>query len=285
MRIAEADCSYCGVSVVIAMNHARIDPNSLNISIVEERIREFRSALKLNPNDEITHYGLGIAYFNLGLLDEASDELAQAARLMPENPNIQTQLAVVYSELTRPSRSQNLSKAWDRIDRALRLRPDFEDALLLKASLHLRTKQWVKAVETWRVIAKSNEEVANSQVQKFVWQHLDSHPHSRRSKIQVRREQSEYMFQWRIFALLTFLAILLSTLAVSFLSVSAAMVLIVVAICVGPMCFRHGKIRLKRIAEKNNLDHTKRFVSRIEHLDTSSLIEEAEIIAWVLSDH
>ena len=57
-----------------------------------------------DPNNKAAHHGLGVAYFNLGLLDAAARELPEAARLVPENPYIRMQLAVVYSEMAMHDR-------------------------------------------------------------------------------------------------------------------------------------------------------------------------------------
>lgn len=79
-------CTYCGSVVVIRTDHPRIDPKLLNKAVVDEHIAKYRRSVRQDANDETAHYGLGVAYFNLGLLDEAAAELTEAARLMPENP-------------------------------------------------------------------------------------------------------------------------------------------------------------------------------------------------------
>jgi tetratricopeptide (TPR) repeat protein len=94
-------CGYCGSIVVLKTDHSRIDPRLLNKLVIDEHIAEYRKVVRIDANDATAHYGLGVAYFNLGLIDEKVDELTQAARLMPENPNIQSQLAVALREATR----------------------------------------------------------------------------------------------------------------------------------------------------------------------------------------
>ena len=92
-----------------------VDPATLNRAVIDERIAGFRRAIRQDEHDETAHYGLGVAYFNLGLLDEAAEELTIAARLMPENPNIQAQLAVVFADLAARGKPVASQQAWDRL--------------------------------------------------------------------------------------------------------------------------------------------------------------------------
>jgi TolB-like protein/DNA-binding winged helix-turn-helix (wHTH) protein len=48
-------------------------------------IRESRRALELNPSLDRPHLYLAVAYFHIGLLDEAEPEVAEASELNPEN--------------------------------------------------------------------------------------------------------------------------------------------------------------------------------------------------------
>ena len=143
-------CEYCGSIVVIETDHPRFDPALLNKVVIDERMAGFRAALRADPRDERAHYGLGVAYFNLGLLEEAADELGQAARLMPENPHIQTQLGVIFADLGERGKRTALQSAWERMERALLLRPDLAEALLLKARLQQRRSDTGAAIETLR---------------------------------------------------------------------------------------------------------------------------------------
>lgn len=121
-------------------------------SVIDEHIAKFRAAIRQDPNDEKAHYGLGVAYYNLGLLDEAADQLAHAARLQPENPNIQTQLAVVLAESKRIVGRDRTAEAWDRVHRALRLDHSHTEALLLKGELQKRRGDPAGALATLRQV-------------------------------------------------------------------------------------------------------------------------------------
>ncbi|MGH2532729.1 MAG: tetratricopeptide repeat protein [Thermomicrobiales bacterium] len=145
---------------MILTDHPRIDPRSLNKAVVDQRIAEYRRTVRSNPHDEDAHYGLGVAYFNLGLLEEAADELTQASRLMPENPHIQTQLAVVYADLAKVGQTGATDRAWDRVNRALLLSPSHTEALMLKADLSLRRNDRSTAITIWRQVAEREPESA-----------------------------------------------------------------------------------------------------------------------------
>jgi Flp pilus assembly protein TadD len=140
--------------------HPKIDPKVLNKAVIDEHIAKFRRAVRADPNDETAHYGLGVAYFKLGLQEDAAFELTQAARLMPENPNIQAQLAVVHFDRVMAGHPGAETDAMDRVNRALLLRPKFADALLLKSRLHLRNGNRRDAVEALRLAATEQPEIA-----------------------------------------------------------------------------------------------------------------------------
>jgi len=71
LRPESTTCRYCGSTIFISTNHPRINPLSLNKAVIDENIAKFRSSLRRDPNDETAYYGLGVAYFNLGLMEDA----------------------------------------------------------------------------------------------------------------------------------------------------------------------------------------------------------------------
>lgn len=131
--VNDEKCGYCGSILVLRTDHPKITPASLNKQVIDERIADFRNDLRRDPHDSAAHYGLGVAYFNLRLTDDAVRELEEAARLMPENPNIQSQLAVALKQAADEKRPGAEDKLRDRIEYTLRLDPSNFDALLLKA--------------------------------------------------------------------------------------------------------------------------------------------------------
>ena len=124
-------CGYCGSILVLQTDHPRIDPRALNRTVVDERIAEYRELLRDDPGSVKAHYGLDVAYFNLGLTEAAIDALEKACSLTPENPHIHTQLAVAWREEARTGDTRADEEMRDHIQYALRLDPDNVEALIL----------------------------------------------------------------------------------------------------------------------------------------------------------
>lgn len=146
-------CDFCGAYMVIMTDLPRIDPKSLNQAVINQHIAEFRADIRKDTEDAAAHYGLGVAYFNLGLLEESAVELEEAVRLMPENPNIQVQLATVYSNLDAIGEAGYHRKAVDRVKRSLLLRPNMPEALMVRASMSLREGNAKAAIADWSTAA------------------------------------------------------------------------------------------------------------------------------------
>jgi len=141
-------CAYCGSLVAVRADHPALDPALLNDEVVQERIDTFRQRLRRDRHDAEAEYGLGVAYFGLGLLDDAARALEAAARLTPENASIQMQLAVVLADLAVTGKRGAEQEARERVGLALRLDPDEPEALLLEARLLAARGDWRVAAET-----------------------------------------------------------------------------------------------------------------------------------------
>lgn len=141
-------CSYCGSLIYIKTDVPHINLKELNQSVIEESITAFRKRVRTDQYDQEAHYGLGVADFNLGLVDEAVDELTQAARLMPENPDIQVQLAVVLRSSFSSGNAAAESQMNARLNKALLLRPDHVEANMLKAEGQLSQGDYAEARNT-----------------------------------------------------------------------------------------------------------------------------------------
>jgi tetratricopeptide (TPR) repeat protein len=62
-------------------------------------IAEFRTALRLDPNDVNAHYNLGIALQKLGSKAEAREEFTEVQRLLPDTPPDQKKIELVRQGL------------------------------------------------------------------------------------------------------------------------------------------------------------------------------------------
>jgi tetratricopeptide (TPR) repeat protein len=103
----------------------------LNRTVIDERIAEYRELLRNDPGAVKAHYGLGVAYFNLGLTEAAIESLERACSLTPENPHIHTQLAVAWRDEARTGDARADDEMRDHIQYALRLDPNSVEALIL----------------------------------------------------------------------------------------------------------------------------------------------------------
>ena len=126
---------YCGSILAPKTTQPRIDPRLLNRSVVDEHIAGYRRELRSDPHDAIARYGLGVAYLNLELVDAAVQELTEAARVMPENPNTQTQIAVALREAWRLGDASARDQMEYRIETVLHLEPSTVEARRLREEL------------------------------------------------------------------------------------------------------------------------------------------------------
>jgi hypothetical protein len=124
-------CGYCGSILVLQTDHPRIDPRALNRTVVDKHIAEYRELLRTDPSSVKAHYGLGVAYFNLGLTEASITALETASNLTPENPHIHTQLAVAWREEAKTGNARANDEMRDHIRYALRLDPRNVEALIL----------------------------------------------------------------------------------------------------------------------------------------------------------
>ena len=143
-------CAACGSLVAIRADHPPIDPSLLDQDVVRVRIEEFRARSGREPGDAGARYRLGVACFNLGLLEDAARELGAAADLMPENAGVQTGLAVVLADLGAVGTRGAERAALEVVGRALRLDPDEPEARLLLARLRAARGERAEAVEALR---------------------------------------------------------------------------------------------------------------------------------------
>jgi len=64
---------------------------------VDEAIAQFQKALEINPNHDLAHNNLGIAFFKKGQVAEAIVQFQEAVRLNPDDNDPQNNLAKVQA--------------------------------------------------------------------------------------------------------------------------------------------------------------------------------------------
>lgn len=131
----DAHCAFCGSAIFIKADTPQLNLKNLNQSVIQEHIADFRTRIRKDHYDVEAHYGLGMAYYSLGLPDEAIDELTNAAKLMPENADIQTQLAVVLHQSVLTGKASAEGPMKERLAKALTLDPTSFEANLLRADI------------------------------------------------------------------------------------------------------------------------------------------------------
>jgi tetratricopeptide (TPR) repeat protein len=123
---------------------------------VDEAIGEFQKVLQTQPDYPDTHYNLGNAFFEKGMLDEAIGQFHQALQHKPDFAEAYYRLGTVF--LQKGEETEALA----HFQRAVRLKPDFSDALNdlaweLATAPQASVRDGNKAVE----LARRANEIAN----------------------------------------------------------------------------------------------------------------------------
>lgn len=142
----DTQCTFCGSAIFIKADAPTLNLKHLNQTVIQEHIADFRARIRKDRYDVEAHYGLGVAYYNLGLGDEAIEELTQAAKLMPENADVQTQLAVVLFRAVEAGKQSAEQPMKERLAKALTLDPTNVEAILLRADIVRRRGDYEQAL-------------------------------------------------------------------------------------------------------------------------------------------
>lgn len=131
-------CEYCGSWLLVFPDN---DAAAVDERTVREHAIRFRTAVERNPDDIVALHGLGVAYRNLGLLDDAIRVLARAANKRPEALNIQRALAgTLYDAVRRqPSESRMWRDVRRQADRMIALDPDSVEGWRLRSEVALHS--------------------------------------------------------------------------------------------------------------------------------------------------
>ena len=84
-----------------------------------EAIKAFKESIKLNPNNAETYYGLGFSNFRLGKFREAADAFKKATVLSPAMAKAHYGLSLAYQELDMTSQLTEEYRILERLDRVL----------------------------------------------------------------------------------------------------------------------------------------------------------------------
>ncbi len=120
-------------------------------------IEDYRTAIKLNPDNPKAYYNMGLAYDEKGSINEASYYYQQALKLKPDYPQALSNLGIIYGKRGRFEEATELFK------KALNIAPD--DTITL-FNLGLAYEELAKGYELQAMsheqLAKSTEQSAKS---------------------------------------------------------------------------------------------------------------------------
>jgi tetratricopeptide (TPR) repeat protein len=109
----------------------------------EPAVDEYRKAISLNPKSPDLHYRLGRAILMRShapaALEEAKAEFQKERELSPEDSATEYQLGQIAQV------ENNATQSRDHFERALKLSPDFPEALVALAKLNSQSKQYDRA--------------------------------------------------------------------------------------------------------------------------------------------
>ncbi len=132
-------------------------PSAAEQQQVREQAAELEGMLKQRPDDRQVMVALGNLYFDASQWPQARDWYEKALAQQGQDPNVLTDVAVVYRNLAEPE------KALERLDRALGIAPDhwqalFNKVVVLNFDLH-RHDEAAAALAKLKALKASNPQV------------------------------------------------------------------------------------------------------------------------------
>ncbi len=120
----------------------------------DEAVKEFKTALRLNPDYAEAHYNLGIAYLAQGRIDEAVNEYQAVLKLNPDHYNAYNNLGHAYL-----SKGQ-YDLAIEQLQAGLRMKPDYAEAHNNLGHAYVFKGQYDLAIEQYRIVLRLDPDSA-----------------------------------------------------------------------------------------------------------------------------
>ncbi|MBN1870748.1 MAG: tetratricopeptide repeat protein [Candidatus Omnitrophica bacterium] len=108
---------------------------------IDEAVRSYEEALKIDPGYLAAYNNLGTAYYALGKKNEAMAAYEQALSMDPDDVEATNNLGVVYKDLGKTEEALRL------YNKALKIDPNFASAYNNIAEIYYRSQQYEQAIE------------------------------------------------------------------------------------------------------------------------------------------
>jgi tetratricopeptide (TPR) repeat protein len=125
--------------------------SKVNVEKITATIQELSQAIEKNPDDAELYYQRGTRYFDEKLLDRALADMDDAIKYAPEYPLYHFQKARILYAMNR---TLDAEKAYQK---AISLKPDFEDAKMKLAELYYVVKEHPKSIALLNDIIATNK--------------------------------------------------------------------------------------------------------------------------------
>jgi len=123
---------------------------------ISEAIEEFREAVRLKPDFLKAYNNLGLAYARLGKYELAMQNFNEALKLEPDNPYVYYNMALAMSE------QGQYDQAIEHFNKTLRAKPDWPDAHYNLGNVYYQQGRLSLAIAHWLETIKSKPDSAKA---------------------------------------------------------------------------------------------------------------------------
>ncbi len=123
---------------------------------VQEAIRHWEQASRLNPDSPVMHNNLGAALLGQGRLREAISHFEQALRIKPDYAEAHYNLGLALAQLGQ------MQQALEQYEQALHLQPDYAEAHNSIGLLLVRQGRLPEAIRHWEQALRVNPDFAEA---------------------------------------------------------------------------------------------------------------------------
>ena len=150
--------AVAGQTEALPEGHPPVDDSSAaDVQRMRQQVSEIQGLLDANPEDAGLMAAMGNVYFDASRWEEASGWYEKSLALSPGDPNIMTDLAVVYRNLGRPPESLEL------LDQVIAVSPDhwqawYNKVVVLNFDLHEHDAA-AAALDRLKELQRTNQDI------------------------------------------------------------------------------------------------------------------------------